>query len=332
MQIVVRIILMLVIIFLVRLLRRWIRRLIFILILIVLAFFIYGIFNPSWASRLRYNVRTFPQRVTSRISSKTDFLDYDTYKLDTQSIWDKINLIDKNDEDLNLKGENDMFEKSDEELEDYERNDEISLDEDNESIKENYKDSEEIKDKDSTKKTDKNTIKSFPKNIKFIRLPEFEKEDEYEDTSDLTWYSTTDLLWVINKYIENNLDNDTDILVTVEYEDDNTNPKKIIFQTQPKNTWKWGSVYFSWISEEDLSIISNLEETSKNDNKDENEDINNTNEKDSNNNNSNDKNNNQTKTNSTNTQKKNTSSQKTTSNKLTEKEQKEAEEIYSILF
>ena len=56
----------------------------------VLAFFIYGIFNPSWASRLWYNVRTFPQRVTSWISDKKEFLDYDSYKLNLSNVWAKI--------------------------------------------------------------------------------------------------------------------------------------------------------------------------------------------------------------------------------------------------
>jgi hypothetical protein len=38
---------------------------------------------------------------------------------------------------------------------------------------------------------------------------------------------------IINKYIEKNLDDDTDILVTVEYDDETKNPQKIILQTQP---------------------------------------------------------------------------------------------------
>jgi predicted PurR-regulated permease PerM len=86
MQVVVWIVIILLALLLIWLLRKWIKRLIFILILLVLAFFIYGIFNSSGASRLWYNVRTFPQRVTSWISDKKEFLDYDSYKLNLSDV------------------------------------------------------------------------------------------------------------------------------------------------------------------------------------------------------------------------------------------------------
>ena len=86
MQVVVWIVIILLALLLIWLLRKWIKRLIFIAILLCLAFFIYGLFNPSGASRLWYNIRTFPQRITSWISSNKEFLDYDTYKLDISSI------------------------------------------------------------------------------------------------------------------------------------------------------------------------------------------------------------------------------------------------------
>jgi hypothetical protein len=41
---------------------------------------------------------------------------------------------------------------------------------------------------------------------------------------------------VINKYIEENLDDNTDILVTVEYEDDGDKPQRVILETRPKTT------------------------------------------------------------------------------------------------
>ena len=85
MQVVVRIVIILVAILLIWLLRKWIKRLIFIVILLILAFFIYGLFNPSGASRLWYNVRTFPQRVSSWISNNS-FMDYDSYRLDISSV------------------------------------------------------------------------------------------------------------------------------------------------------------------------------------------------------------------------------------------------------
>ncbi|MDR0860731.1 MAG: hypothetical protein LBO09_07335 [Candidatus Peribacteria bacterium] len=62
---VARIIIIAVVIVLLLLLRKYLKRLIFIIILLGLAFFIYGLFSPSGASRLRYGVKTFPQRMAS---------------------------------------------------------------------------------------------------------------------------------------------------------------------------------------------------------------------------------------------------------------------------
>ena len=216
-----------------RLLRRWIRRLIFILILFILAFLIYWIFNPSWAGRLWYNIRTFPTRIASWISSGTEFLDYDNYKLNIPSVWEKLDIWYSND-DLEI------LDNDDNELENDLEND-IQPTE-NQSL-ENNNENTETRNRDS--QTDKTpTIKAFPKSIKFIKMPwlnekDKNENDEHEDEKQeddelLTWYSKTDLLWIINKYIEKNLDDDTDILVTVEYEDENSSPNKIILNTQPK--------------------------------------------------------------------------------------------------
>ncbi|MDR2541502.1 MAG: hypothetical protein LBD11_07260 [Candidatus Peribacteria bacterium] len=62
---VARIIIIAVGLVLVLFLKKYIKRLIFIVVLLGLAFFIYGLFSPSGASRLRYGVKTFPQRVAS---------------------------------------------------------------------------------------------------------------------------------------------------------------------------------------------------------------------------------------------------------------------------
>lgn len=47
--------------------RRTLKRLIFILVLLAIAFFIYGLITPSGAAELRYNMKTFPQRMASWI-------------------------------------------------------------------------------------------------------------------------------------------------------------------------------------------------------------------------------------------------------------------------
>ncbi len=193
----------------------------------VLAFFIYGIFSPSWAARLWYNVRTFPQRMAGWMSNSSEFLDYDSYKSKISSIWneiwdkiwDKIGLADV---ELDLDDKTDI---------DIDEN--IVVDEKN------------IVDKNVEKKSDyqldgKQIIKSFPRSVKLIEIPKLEwgKAEENESEIDwaFTWYSKSDLIWVINKYIEKNLDDDTDILVTVEYEDDSGDPQKIILQTQQKSS------------------------------------------------------------------------------------------------
>ena len=228
MQVVVWIVLILVVIFLIWLLKRWIKRLIFIIILLVLAFFIYGIFSPSWAAKLWYNIRTFPNRVTSWISSSKEFLDYDSYTSKISSIWDDISdkIWDKIGwvtDEIGEIGEIELGDKTDIDV--------VSVEnkwiEDNKSVENVKKD-----DKSQTAQT----IKSFPTHIKFVEIPGLNWESNIESGWVLTWYSKSDLLWVINKYIENNLDDDTDILVTVEYEDDTSDPQKIILQTQPRSS------------------------------------------------------------------------------------------------
>ena len=178
--------------------------------------------------------------MASWMSPDLEFLDYDNYKIDISSIWDKIwDKIGLGDGeiDLSLGDENDfgIGEKSDEEPETY--------------VEENTE-----KDEDS-QSIGKQTIKSFPKSMKFFELPKLGEsnkqesvipEDKIEDIWELKWYSKADLIWVINKYIEKNLDDDTDILVTVEYEDDSADPQKIILQTQQRTDWDNHSMAVSW--------------------------------------------------------------------------------------
>lgn len=219
MQVVIRIIIILVAIFLIRLLKKWIKRIIFILILLVLAFFIYWIFSPSWAARLRYNVRTFPSRVTSWISSQS-FLDYDSYKLSLPSVWDKI--------DLNIGDEDSQ----DIENSDIDENVEIGVKTDQETIN---IDEEKSNSKDEESETDSSeTIKSFPKSVDFVELPTVEHKTQSKNDNVVTWYSKSDILRIITKYIEDNLDDNTDILVNVEYDSETKDTQKITLQTQQK--------------------------------------------------------------------------------------------------
>ena len=158
--------------------------------------------------------------------SAEEFLDYDSYKTKISYIWDSIwdkveslgdgieNIGDKIDIDVDITDNSDII-------------DTVEKD--------------EVKDieTDEVEKSDKNwkTIRSFAKNtsLNFIDMKSLEVEtSNQEDENILTWYSKSDLFWIINTYLEKNLDDDTDILVTVEYEDDSNDPQKIILQTQPK--------------------------------------------------------------------------------------------------
>ena len=284
----------------------------------MLAFFIYGIFNPSWAARLWYNVRTFPQRVTSWISSGKEFLDYDSYKLDISSIWDEI--WDKIWDTIDLDDESEFdIELDDTELNDVELYDEEDIE--TEEIENEVKVKNHKKEwkKDSSQQDDRRAIKAFPRSVKFVEFSELTEKNLYEVDKNLTWYSKSDLLWVINKYIEENLDDDTDILVTVEYEDGDSDFQKVILETRPRISWKWQSVYFSWrLSNDFLDRIDVKEDD--NDNGWKNGDV--VSSKDNTSNKS-----------STNQVSNNVKSYKNNnSTKLTQKEIRETEEIFSILF
>ena len=160
--------------------------------------------------------------------STKEFLDYDSYKSKISSIWDSIgdkveslgdgieNLGGKIDIDVDIEDNSDMNSKVEE--------------------KNEVKDTEIVDTKEE--KSDKNwkTIRSFAKNtsLDFVDVKSVETETSSQQDNILTWYSKSDLFWIIDNYIEKNLDDDTDILVTVEYEDDSNDPQKIILQTQSR--------------------------------------------------------------------------------------------------
>lgn len=223
------------------------------------------------------------------MSSSSQFLDYDTYKSNISSIWDEIwEKIDLDDEDEN------NLELNDVDLDESE----IEVDKDEEdtvNVKENEGDI-------TSQNEDRRAIKAFPRSIKFVEFSQLAEKNVSKVDWNLEWYSKSDLLLVISKYIEENLDDDTDILVTVEYEDDWDKPQRVILETRPKTSWNRQSIYFSskilgnWENEEvNESSVDVVVEKSK--------------------------------------EQKNTQYvQRSTSSKLTQKEQKEAEEIFSILF
>jgi len=220
MQVLVRIVIILLVILLIWLLRRWIKRLIFIAILLCLAFFIYWLFSPSWASRLWYNVRTFPRRVTSWVSDQ-NFLDYDSYKL---NIWasshekeQEDNKKDKTDTD------NADISNINEQLPDIEIDTDVQ--ESDIWIKQ-----ESEKDKESVKWEKFESLRNIKITEKLSKFLEPKNYNEDIEESPLTWYTKTDLLKIVSSYVEKNLDKNTDILVTIQYEDDE--PQKIILQPQ----------------------------------------------------------------------------------------------------
>lgn len=170
--------------------------------------------------------------------SGKEFLDYNTYKTKISSVWDDIS-DEISDKIGDIWGKIDL-EFDDETIGDFDlEEDENDVEYDVENDEDDYGDSEDIEyyedDKNVKENKGKNVIKPFPRVIKFVEIPEIKHEIKSENNEVLSWYSRTDLLWVINRYLEKNLDDDTDILVTVEYEEDSADPQKIILQTQSKD-------------------------------------------------------------------------------------------------
>ncbi len=242
--------------------------------------------------------------------SGKEFLDYDTYKSKISSIWDSIwdkigDIWDKISSSVD--GENNG---------NLDWGKEIDIDENEVDYDEEIENETENDQEKTAKNSGKNIIKAFPNAIRFVKIPELNVETKPENVWILSWYSRTDLLWVINRYLEKNLDDDTDVLVTVEYGEDSADPQKIILQTQSKNEHSvvnsddlMGNVFQD--SERkvpnDIEIISteNIASDAEKSSTDQKQDVH---------------------------QKQIRTTKKTTSTRLTQQEQKEAEEIFWILF
>ena len=128
-------------------------------------------------------------------------MDYDTYKLDMSSVWVKLDWAD----DVNSVRDS---------------GDSVNVEEDNQVIN-SANEGDAVKPSSVEVKTSNNTLDNHNKSK--------------DSNKDFEWYSKDDLIWIIAKYVEDNLDDDTDIIVTVEYEKDEFDPDKIILQTQSKS-------------------------------------------------------------------------------------------------
>lgn len=236
-HVIIWIAIILVAILLVWLLRKWIKRLIFIILILWLAFFIFGLFNPSGASRLWYNIKTFPDRVVSRFSDKS-FLDYDGYLSKNEGeIWEKIDF--KSDD----KGEN---------------------------VSEKLEDTENTADEKNINKGDgvENGVQSgqsFVDSLNKVLLPEL-SESEIKNNTSVNKSSDEKVMKALEEYLWKNLDENTDILVTMEYSEDWNRPEKIIFRTQEKSHFsavqhiqrKSNFSLFRWIKKDDDKLSEKI--------------------------------------------------------------------------
>ena len=232
---------------------------------------IYGFISPSWAARLWYNLRTFPDRVSSRLSQQ-EFLDYDSYKE-----WKKLIWLDE-DENTSKPSDTEQGES------DTDDSDRRGSDLDSKEDSKN-----DTIDADSTSASSK--ASSDSQTSDFVDTTDTTNSQEKPT---LSGYSKSDLLWVIWSYIQNNLDDNNDILVTIDYSDDN-DPEKIILKTYPKSSNNSHSSSDSSKSETSVVVADKKPEPAP------------------------------AKTS-------NTTSSKTTSNWLSQKDMRDAEELFSVLF
>lgn len=210
---VVLIVIVVIALFLVWLLRKWLKRLIFIVIILVIAFFIYGLFSPSWAAKLWYNVRTFPDRVVSRFSDQT-FLDYDNYKL---------KFSDDDSKDTRKSGKK-VIDKSDEN--DVEAEDEVIV----EKIEKTEKKEELVRDE-----SEEDLSAQAFSDTSSIRFSDILNSKSNDDLGE-AMYSQKEVWGVITQYVEENLDDDNEILVTVTYDEKSKSPEKIVLQPQKEHS------------------------------------------------------------------------------------------------
>lgn len=224
MQIAIRIAIILIALLLVRLIRKRIKRLIFILILLLIAFWIYWIFNPSGAARLRYNLKTLPQRINSIVSNQS-FLDYDKYKasikdkanITISNIWDTIdNTIDNIKNPIVEFSKDNEFDSTTNDSTEKERSDT------------NSKEFEETKTNTTSK-----TFSIFPtfKNKNTSSTANITSSTNKPQNTNKPENSTSNVLNTINDYIDKNLTGNNQILVTVEYSEWESKPQKIIMET-----------------------------------------------------------------------------------------------------
>ena len=163
--------------------------------------------------------------------SNKSFIDYDTYKLDFSSIWlkDKTNLekmdlnldtnIDASDTDIDL---------------DTDYTDDAMINQNEYDTDVEIIDGKESLDVSTKSSNQKNVAKSLwnISPLKFVNMKE-KLWNESEINQEVSWYSKSDLLWIISNYIQENLKDNTEILVTIEYNEE-WEADKIILKTQPK--------------------------------------------------------------------------------------------------
>lgn len=164
-----------------------------------------------------------PDRVVSWFSNQT-FVDYESYKwlkdVDL-SVWDKI--------DLDL------------EVEESNESDKVKKEETSKKSKKQEKKQEKLEEKSDSKSNEKveegeqvanSFISPFSK-IDFATSALSWKEQS-PSVNESNQVSDEEIMKALEEYLWKNLDEDTDILVTVEYPDGGERPEKIILQTQDK--------------------------------------------------------------------------------------------------
>ena len=144
----------------------------------------------------------------SWVSNKS-FLNYDNYKLNLPStkiddVVDKIDNVKIDD----IKPDKDTTEKDKEEK-----------NEDKKEIKKEDEKNNKVSENEETVESTSKSAQSFASlpPIKFFDI-ELKGSSKSESEKEYTWYSESNLLWLMSQYIEKNLWDNNEILVTVEYD------------------------------------------------------------------------------------------------------------------